>query len=466
MLRLILPAALAAALLAPAAAGAAERIGTGYGDVRNDTNNDIQLVGGDVYLDASNRELPLRMTVVRVRIADGKRTIVLDPVPAPGRAVFGKFAAAPGRIAFALGDTADHVTDAPSLRFSSGPLTGPFTPVDGCEGVPLRNDPDALDVTRDAMLYGGNGCERTGITVRSFDGAPALHLADAGFSDAELAGRYVAYHVTGSAVRGPSVRVVDRTTGAELYAIADDGRGPGIGGLDRMHLADDGTLVVVHESPLQDNLYCGRAISWYSPAEPFAHPLPHTACGADSAFEGGRITFLKWLGGRKADLVNTDLAGGEERVLAHFDEAQQELSLDAEGDRVAWHERDCRRDSLWIARLGDAPKPSPVPGCTMRFPSHRLKVGADGRARLRVACPNGCSDVRAMVFFTADPAGPRAFTRGARAFRGKATLTLDLPSDVARRVRSGATVQGDAKVQWDPIHGGGSWAFRATLVRG
>ena len=89
MLRLILPAALAAGLLAPAAAGAAERIGTGYGDIRNDSINDIQLVGGDVYLDAGTREPPLRMTVVRVRIADGRRTTVLDPVPARGRAVFG-----------------------------------------------------------------------------------------------------------------------------------------------------------------------------------------------------------------------------------------------------------------------------------------------------------------------------------------------------------------------------------------
>lgn len=281
-----------------------------------------------------------------------------------------------------------------------------------------------------------------------------------------LAGRYVAYHVSGAVVHGPAVMVVDRTTGARLYEVPDDGRGPGIDGLDRMHLGEDGTLVVVHDMRLQDNLYCGRAITWYSLAEPFAHTLPHTACGSDSAFEGGRITFLKWLGGRRAQLVSTDLAGGDLRVLAHFDEAQQELSLDAEGDRVAWHERDCRRDSLWIARLGDAPKPSPVPGCTMQIPSHRLEVGADGRARLRVTCPNGCSDVRALVLFTDDPAGPRAFTLRARAFTGKATLTLDVPPDVARRVRRGATVQGDATVQWDPIYGGGRDAFRATLVRG
>ncbi|HZB76866.1 MAG TPA: hypothetical protein VE526_11625 [Solirubrobacteraceae bacterium] len=153
-------------------------------------------------------------------------------------------------------------------------------------------------------------------------------------------------------------------------------------------------------------------------------------------------------------------------MLAHFDEAQQELSLDAEGDRVAWHERDCLRDSLWIARLGDAPKPSPVAGCTMRIPSHRLAVGADGRARLRVACPNGCSQVRASVFLTADPAGPRASTRAARAFRGKGTLKLDPPADVTRSVRRGEVVQGEATVQWDPLYGRGGATFTATLVRG
>src|SRR5215207_6227857 len=135
MLRSTLPAALAfVLLLAPAAAGAAERIGAGYGDVRNDSNNDIQLVGEHVYLDASRWELPQTMKVVRVGLADGKRTTVFAPRPAAGRAVFGKFAAAPGRIAFGIGDTADDPTDAPSLRFSSGPLGGPFAPVDACEG--------------------------------------------------------------------------------------------------------------------------------------------------------------------------------------------------------------------------------------------------------------------------------------------------------------------------------------------
>ena len=458
MLRSLLPAALAAALLAPAAAGAAERVGTGYGDPANDSNNDIQLVGDRVLLDASAR-FARAPRFVAVDLASGRRTTVLAPRPAAGRAIHGRFAAVPGRIAFSLSDTADRVADAPSLRITAGAPGGPFAPVDGCEGSTVRNDPDSLAVSAQAVAYGGNGCVREGITVHSFDGAPARHFAGADFLGAALAGRYVAFRHGWPSATG--IEVADRVTGETLYALPE--RAARADALDRWHLAEDGTLVVVDDGRLQDNRYCGRRITWYSPAEPFEHVLPHTACGSDSALSGGRLAFVRWAGGRRAELVSTDLAGGGMQVLARFDEADQELSLDAEGDRVVWHEHGCAGDSLWSARLGDAPRHARWSPCTMRIPGHTLRVGAGGVARLRVRCPQGCAAVQLLIAF---PDGSRAQLRGLPSVKGRATLDVPLPRAVALRVRDGKEVTGTAEVRWDPVHGEAGDAFTATLVRG
>ena len=307
------------------------------------------------------------------------------------------------------------------------------------------------------MAYTGAGCEQTGLTVRSFDGAPARYFADAGFLQVALAARYVAYVRAMYAAGQTSVIVADRVTGASVY---EAGASPRIGELDLMHLQEDGKLLVAHTGRLQNNARCDTAITWYSPADPFAHRLPGLACGADSALSGDRITYVRAAGGRRAELVNTDLSGGDAKLLARFADAQQELSLDAAGDRVVWHERSCTGDALFTARLGDAARESGPGRCPLEPVAGAVRVGRDGRARLRVRCPNGC---RANGYVDL-PGEERAAMSGTRVVQGKGALVLELTSGAAAALRKGKTLHGTARVTWDPLFGLGQRSFAVRLV--
>ena len=452
-----LVAAAAALVLAPVA-GAAEKIGSGYGASFNDSNNDIQLAGDRVVLNAAER-FANAPKVVAVRIADGKRTTLLAPKPPEERDAYVRFDASPARFAYALGDTNGmKIAERPSRVMASGPLAGPFERIDACDGAPLRATPYALAVTDAAMAYTGAGCEQNGLTVRSFDGAPTRYFADAGFLQVALAGRYVAYVRTMYAIGQPSTVVADRVTGATVY---ETGASPRIHSLDVMHLQEDGKLLVAHTGRLQNNKLCVTEITWYSPAEPFAHQLPGLACGADSALSGDRITYVRAAGGRRAELVNTDLSGGDAKLLARFAEAEQELSLDAAGDRVVWHERSCTGDALFVAHLGDAARESGPGSCPLEPAAGAVRVGRDGKARLRVRCPNGC---RANGFV--DLAGEeRASMSGTQTVRGKGALALDLTPGAAAALRRGKTLRGTASVSWDPLFGLGQRTFPVRLVR-
>jgi hypothetical protein len=341
---------------------------------------------------------------------------------------------------------------------ASGPLAGPFERVDACDGAPLRSTPYALAVTDAAMAYTGAGCEQAGLTVRSFDGAPTRYFADASFLQVAPAGRYVAYVRGFYAIGQPSAVVADRITGTAVY---EAGASPRIRELDVMHLQEDGKLLVAHTGRLQNNERCDTEITWYSPAEPFAHGLPGLACGADSALSGDRITYVRAAGGRRAELVNTDLSGGDAKLLARFAEAQQELSLDAAGDRVVWHERSCTRDALFVARLGDAARASGPGSCPLEPAAGAVRVGRDGKARLRVRCPNGC---RAKGYVDL-PGEENASMSGTRTVHGKGALVLDLTPGAAAALRNGKTLHGIAHVTWDPLFGPGQRSFPVRLVR-
>src|SRR5215218_4738748 len=111
---------------------------------------------------------------------------------------------------------------------------------------------------------------------------------------------------------------------------ASSGRGPRPPERDRVQrtllLRRNGGSATAATGRLQNNERCDTVITWYSPGEPFVHRLAGLACGADSALSGDRITYVRAAGGRRAELVNTDLSGGDAKLLARFAEAEQELS--------------------------------------------------------------------------------------------------------------------------------------------
>ena len=361
------------------------------------------------------RELPAALSSSRA-VANGKRTTVLVAVPARGRAVFGKFAAAP-----AAGSPSASARPPTRWRTRRRCASRPacsrvrsrsWTPVRAsrCATTPMRSRSPRTRALR------RHGCERAGITVRSFDGAPrATSPAPASSTPSRRALRRLR---TGAPSSTGRLKVVDRATGAQSCTRC--GRGPPRHRRPRpgWHLAETGRSSSCTSCRLQDNLYCGKRITWYCRPSRRARAPAHRLRQRLRAPRGGRLVFVVARRSQRRPGHH-----GSRRRRRAGPGALRRGPAGAEPGRGGRPRRLARArvpgDSLWVARLGDAPqRASPVP-VHDGIPRHTLRSGEDGARACAYACPDGCSAVQLRSGSRTAPARPRAFTRGARAFRGR-----------------------------------------------
>jgi hypothetical protein len=245
-------------------------------------------------------------------------------------------------------------------------------------------------VTDDAVAYVGcNASDANAVVVRSLSDPAAEPFTipapdSTGFDAVRIAGRYVAAEVATT----EAVVVYDRVDRRELFRIGDRPEERGA-----FALGDDGTVVLMPAG--------GGAcphVSSYTPAEPFAHPLPQRSCSPPLALSDGRILLESM-----RRLTLSELGGWPQVVAARS--AVDAWDLDA--GRVAYRDSTCPGvgDRLVISTLdelrsGGFRRPDT---CPIRFARPRPVVERhNGVLAVRVACPRGC-----FALLTVDPVGPR-----------------------------------------------------------
>src|SRR3954465_10341188 len=283
-----------------------------------------------------------------------------------------------------------------------------------------------VDVTDDAVAYVGcNASDANALVVRSLSDPAAEPFTvpapdSTGFDAVRIAGRYVAAEVATT----EAVVVYDRVARRELFRIGDRPADRGA-----FALADDGTLVLVPAAGGS----CPH-VSSYTPAEPFAHPLPQRACSPVLAVSDGR-TLLDGLQG----LTVSELGGWPQVVAAKS--AVDAWDLDA--GRVVYRDSTCTGagnrlviSTLHELRSGGFLRPDT---CPIHFARPRPVVERSGGAlAVRVACPRGC-----VALLKVDPVGrrPARWWLGFRAGGGRVkTITgirlfdrSDTPRTILRR---------------------------------
>jgi hypothetical protein len=247
-----------------------------------------------------------------------------------------------------------------------------------------------VDVTDDAVAYVGcNESDANALVVRSLSD-PAVEPFTvpapdrSGFDAVRIAGRYVAAEVATT----KEVVVYDRVARRELFRIGDTPEDRGA-----FALGDDGTVVMM---PANGGP-CPHVLS-YTPAEPFAHPLPQRACSPVLGLSDGRIVLDSLQG-----LTVSELGGWPQVVAAKS--AVDAWDLDAR--RVAYRDSTCTGagDRLVIStfdelRGGGFRRPDT---CPIRFARRRSVVERSGGVlAVRVACPRGC-----VALLKVDPVGRR-----------------------------------------------------------
>lgn len=276
----------------------------------------------------------------------------------------------------------------PILREAqAGPVDGPYQPVCDlvtCGGVcgavahtsaPLVRG-NALTVfvdecgTRSAIRDLTRGPE----TARTLDTRPL-----------DVAGRYALLRADTN-----GLVVYDWVEGAEVYRVAATG-----GLLDatgRVVVFGDGTL------------------TWYSPAEPFAHPVPAPSVPnwRPFRFAAGRIAYTR-LVSRMTEIGSVDLTGAR-RVAAtltddYFYPGPALLGdVDFDGRRLAWATRICEHATVYVDDVTDPESPfTAAPGSCpyIGVISNGAILGTPGRIPVFLYCPKRSRNCRGVVSATA-----------------------------------------------------------------
>lgn len=312
-------------------------------------------------------------------------------------------------------------------RLATGPPTGPFQELDRCDAtdaMPLVANGRRIQVSQNAVAWDGSGCERTGITIRSLAAGYTRRPPNAGGPFFEMAGDLIVYSddTTGQEV------VYDHVNDRVLYRTS--GRLPNTRAAFHTSLQADGKMVQTDSSRLQDRKLCNVSVAVFTPAEPNGRAYPFTSCGSDAVISGDRITMMRDAGGGSAELVNTDLNGGDVKVLARFAQPGLMLGLDAEGTQVVWHAYECGGKPLF---LGDGTaEPPTAASCPLSF-GRQAKVDARRRSiAVPVTCSRGCQTLGLSVDLGG---GVRANSTTRTAIRrGTKTIKVPLTSAARRRI--------------------------------
>jgi hypothetical protein len=292
----------------------------------------------------------------------------------------------------------------------------------------------------------------------------------------QLTGNFVAY-LAGEPSKSSRVIVRNVATNTVAYET------PPAATLGAAGLAsqEDGSVVLLgpgtspcpaaHNTPTQT-----YPATWFPVGAPTAHQL---GCFYDGSLRavGGKWVALAPGPGSEASLVLVDLATGSRTTLAVFPDPgtveprQQPLfpAEDFDGKRLAWTLETCAGDTVQLTEDVSAMSPGPAPSnaCPVQFHINgALHVGPHGKARLRVSCPLGCSDVDLSVRH------PRALATESAGFfslppSSTARESFDLgPRKLAylrRHRRVGITLR--AEVARLGAAGFARYSVHATLVR-
>lgn len=305
-------------------------------------------------------------------------------------------------------------------------------------GVPYSVDGDRLlfldgcdAETRTLTLLDRRTSQRRTVAVGS-SGAGSI-------SDVALAGGFAAVY----GPRGPE-------TGAEIVVVRLDGGGgeyrvplpPGVES-DQIDLDARGRLAVLARKPGSDGRNCqATELSWYSPAEPFAHALPVEPCLQQVAWAGERIAYAGGpsVGGFGTQLRTVGLGSGERLAV---DAGRVRLfSFDADPRHLAYGLTACGGGiDLLVLPLIDRASPRPA-SCPTRLASRRIPV-RERRAHVKLACPRGCSGtvriLRGGRRLSRDPLFGQPRPRGTHAVR--------VPGPILRLVRARGQVVARVRIR-------------------
>jgi len=401
-------------------------------DALQTKNSPPQISGGEVaWLEV--RQFDFSRAAISAVPLDGsgrKRTLARFTQAQPNAQVIVRFVAADGRLAYSQYQDANRPTPPDRSLFnevSTGPFGGPFEPVDRCDAtdaMPLVDNGRIVGVSANAVAFSGQGCDRSGLTVRSLT-AGYTRRPPGGSLFFVLAGDLAEYS---HATTGEQI-VYDHVNDRVVYKT--NGRLPNGKGAFHVSLQPDGKMVQTDSSRVQNVKVCNVGVAVYTPAEPGGRAYPFTSCGSDVVISGDRITMMRDAGGGGAELVNTDLNGGDVKVLARFRKPDLMLGLDAEGSQVVWHAYECGAKPLY---LGDGTTQPPT---AADCPLSVAKTAAVDKRRRSVSVPVTCRLGCQSLGLTLDLGGGVKVNTPLRTSIRKGTKKVKLPLNPAARKRIG-----------------------------
>lgn len=315
----------------------------------------------------------------------GRAPRVLFTQDAPRDAARGELggvavALSPTRTTFAFGEQLAVDPDGATAyqRAYAGPPAGPFAATAG--SADGRIVVDAVDLSGDAQLT----LERTSSSRRAMvrnlaAGGPARQIDGDRVLAARIAGDYVASStaVTDAVQR---VRVTNWRTGAELYAV-DVPVTPPYGFGSGLDVQEDGTIAVRVANPASTGQQPRVDLAWASPAAPSLHRVATDVGTYVTRISAGRILFERAHGARSRELAIADLTGSV--ITASFPLGPVS-GADLDGTRLAFATSAC-------VYAGDVPATAPAIAPAGTCPQAALTLTtARSTSRAKVRVTVGC----------------------------------------------------------------------------
>jgi hypothetical protein len=230
-------------------------------------------------------------------------------------------------------------------------------------------------------------------------------------------------------VAASEVAVIDRRTGAELYTAP-------ISGIVDFDVQSDGKLAMLTR-PARAGSRPGckpSSLTWYSPADPQAHPVAGSFCSGEVRFARNRAVVRVRRSDHAVALSAVTLTGQTTQIANLGPGLNLGVGeFDSDGTRVAYGQRTCLGPRLFLADLDSPGAPdSEAPACALEASSDAVRLGAR-RARVGIRCPEGCR-ARLALEIPAGHYGSRRFGRDQRIARGLLTLPLQGERDVSLRL--------------------------------
>lgn len=256
-----------------------------------------------------------------------------------------------------------------------------------------------------------------------------------GIRDVALAGDFAAYVLSDR--QGAGELVVSGVNGVGGYRVP-----MALGATTEIDLDASGRLAVLTPALAPDDDACAGTLSWYAPAEPFAHRLPVEPCPVPIAWAGERIAYT---GGPASTSTGDELrtVGLDGHDQLGVDAGHVGLhSFDADERALAYGLSACDGGiRLFVLPLSERAGPPPA-SCPTRLASR--KVGVRGRrADVRLACPRGCSGTIRILWRGRKVSRGPFFTQARR----RAVHAVRLPRRLRRLVTARGRIAASVRIR-------------------